>query len=231
MQLGKLILTAKARIAVAISDKEDNHNIMAQRPDALELRVDLFMRHDVDYVRQHIVRVRRTGLPLILTIRNDKAEGGQGHIANEDKLKIFQSVIKLVDAVDIELSSPLLKDVITLARRHKKRSIVSWHNFQRTPPDAVLKTALLKAKSRGGDIVKIAAKAKSLKDVARLMAFTYTNRKYHLITMSLGATGSISRLAFPMAGSLLTYSYIHKPTAPGQVPVKALREDLKRYGL
>jgi len=59
--------------------------------------------------------------------------------------------------------------------------------------------------------------------------FTYRHRKHPLITMSIGPIGAVSRLVLPAAGSLYTYTFLHKPTASGQVDVKTLKSHLKVY--
>jgi len=41
--------------------------------------------------------------------------------------------------------------------------------------------------------------------------------------MGMGDVGRHLRAVAPIYGSVLTYGYIGSPTAPGQIPVKALR--------
>ena len=45
----------------------------------------------------------------------------------------------------------------------------------------------------------------------------------------MGGLGAISRLVFPIAGSLLTYAHVGRPTAPGQLTVAELRPLLDRF--
>jgi 3-dehydroquinate dehydratase-1 len=217
------------RIALVITDREANQAVKSLGVDALEARVDMFSSLEADYIAANIRRRRETGLPIILTVRNAAAEGGKSHISDEKKLEIFQSCTAWVDAVDIELSSPLLTPVIKLAKRYKRAAIVSSHNFQKTPPQGILEGILKKVFKKGADIAKIAAYANSQEDVRRLMFFTLKHREDRVITMSLGDIGAISRLAFPLAGSLLVYGYIDQPFAPGQIPLKKLQQDLRRY--
>ena len=217
------------KIALVITDRETNEAVKSSGVDALEVRADMFSCLDVDYIKDNVRRRRKTGIPLILTVRNAVAEGGKANISDEKKLEIFQACIALVDAVDIELSSPLLSRVIKLAKRSKRVAIVSSHNFQRTPPQGVLEGIWRKAVKKGADIVKIAAYANAQEDIRRLMLFTLEHRGDRVITMSLGNAGAISRLTFPLAGSLLIYSYIDQPSAPGQIPLKKLQQDLRRY--
>jgi 3-dehydroquinate dehydratase-1 len=129
--------------------------------------------------------------------------------------------------VDIELSSPLLKEVISSARQFKKKVIVSSHFLDGMPPG--LGSILKRSLSAGADIVKIAAKARSFEDVILMLNFTHRNRRHPLITVSLGPLGAISRLILPAAGSRYTYTFLDKPAASGQVDAVTLKSHLKVY--
>ena len=76
----------------------------------------------------------------------------------------------------------------------------------------------------GADIPKIAVMAKDAKDALRLMAATAEMSQVHstkpLLTMAMGRTGSISRLAGELVGSALTFCSLERASAPGQVSVK-----------
>jgi 3-dehydroquinate dehydratase-1 len=227
--LGKMLLNSTPRVAVVITDKESNKNIQSLCVDVLEVRVDKFQSCDIDHIKGNILKRKKIGVPLILTIRNAKEEGGISHISDSVKLRIFESAAPLVDAIDIELNSLIISKVIKLAKKNKNLIIVSSHNFKDTPRDAELEKIFKNARKKGADIVKIATKANSLDDVNRLMQFTARHKKHHVITMSLGNIGSISRLTFPSAGSLLTYSYVGQPSAPGQIPLDVLQKHLRLY--
>ena len=215
-------------MAVTISDREDNQLIKALFIDILEIRVDQFKNTEPAYVQNVIKKRKKIGLPLILTVRSH-AEGGQKDLSDELKLSIFKENIPLVDAVDIELKSPVLSEVIRSARRNKKMVIVSWHNLKATPNDRILQETLDKAKRSGAHLVKIAVKANKAEDLNRLMRWTIENRSKNIITISLGKIGSISRLIFPGLGSLLTYAYIDKPSGLGQRQLEELRGHLRAY--
>lgn len=229
IKLGKIPLNSTPRVAVVITDKEPNENIQSLCVDVLEIRVDKFRSRDIGHIKGNILKRKEIGVPLILTIRNAKEEGGTSRISDSVKLKIFESAAPLVDAIDIELHSSIISQVISLARKNKNLVIVSSHNFKNTPRDADLEKIFKNARKKGADIVKIAAKAKSWDHVHRLMQFTARHKRHHVITMSLGNIGSISRLTFPSAGSLLTYSYIGQPSAPGQIPLNVLQKHLRLY--
>ena len=218
---------AGLKIALVITDQETNAQIKNLGVGLLELRADLFRKSDPAYVIAQIKHRKLLKIPLLLTLRNQKKEGALNNFSDEKKWQIISAALPLVDMIDIELSSPLLKQVIVLARKLKVKIIVSSHFLKNTPHD--LESILKRSLSTRADIVKIAAKANSINDVMAMLAFTHRHRKHALITMSLGPWGAISRLVLPAAGSRYTYSFLHKPKAPGQVDVMTLKSHLKVY--
>ena len=219
--------TIDSRIVLVITDQETNAQIKNLGVGLLELRADLFKRRDPAYVKAQVNNRRLLKIPLLLTLRNQKKEGARKIFSDDLKWRIIEEVLPRVDMIDIELSSPLLKQVVAAARKLKKKIIVSSHYLQGMPHD--LESVLKKSLSARADIVKIAALAQSWDDVMRMMAFTHRNRRHALVTMSLGPRGAVSRLVLPAAGSMYTYTFLNKPTAWGQVDVKTLKSHLKVY--
>ncbi len=210
MNIGKLRLGSTPRIVAVIVDGENTKAIAAAKKngaDLLELRIDCLKRQ------------------VIATIRS-KAEGGKYNLKDAERLRIFKAIMPLVDAVDIELSSKrILKDVIKEAHRFKKRVIVSYHDFRNTPAEGQLSAIIKNSRDAGGDIVKIAAFAKDKRDIIRLASLNISHND--IITIAMGRLGVVSRLFFPMLGSLLTYCSVTKSSAPGQMPLKTAAKLLK----
>ncbi|MEI7998074.1 MAG: type I 3-dehydroquinate dehydratase [Candidatus Omnitrophota bacterium] len=217
----------KPKIALVVTDQETNAQIKSLKVDLIEIRVDLFKKLDLNHIRQQISTLRLLKKPLLLTVRNQKREGAVKDWSDDKKREILQVALPLVDMVDIELSSPLLKEILSLAGQLKKKTIISIHDFQQTPVH--LENILKKALSTRSDIIKIAAKANSFDDVFRMVEFTRQHHKHPLITLSMGPFGKISRLILPAAGSLYTYTFINKAAAPGQIDLKTLQGHLKFY--
>jgi len=215
------------RIALVITEQETNAQIKNLGVGLLELRADLFKKLEPAYTVAQIKQRKLLKIPLLLTLRNQKHEGAVKIFPDKKKWEIITAALPLVDMIDIELSSPLLKQVISLSRQLGKDVIVSSHYLQGMPQDlgAILKKSL----SVRADIVKIAARANSFDDVMTMLNFTHRHRKHHLITMSLGPLGAISRLILPAAGSQYTYTFLNKPTASGQVDVVTLKSHMKVY--
>jgi 3-dehydroquinate dehydratase-1 len=214
-------------IALVITDQETNAQIKNLGVGLLELRVDLFKKLDPSYIIDQIKQRGLLKIPLLLTLRNQKKEGALKTFSDELKMQIITAALPLVDMIDIELSSPLLKQVVARARKLKIKVIVSSHHLQGMPRD--LESIFKKSLSVRADIVKIAAKARSFDNVMTMLNFTHRHRKHPLITMSLGPLGAVSRLVLLAAGSRYTYTFLNKPTASGQVDVVALKSHLKVY--
>jgi 3-dehydroquinate dehydratase I len=216
-----------SHIALVITDQETNAQIKSLGVGLLELRADLFKKLDPAYIVDQIKRRKLLKIPLLLTLRNQKNEGAVKIFSDEKKWQIISAALPLVDMIDIELSSSLLKQVMIKTRKLGKKVIVSSHYLQGTPKD--LEPILKKSLSARADIVKIAAKANSMDDVMTMLNFTHRHRKQSLITMSLGPLGAISRIVLPAMGSLYTYTFLNKPTAAGKVDVVTLKSHLKVY--
>ena len=232
LKLGKIKLGDCPKIAATIGGEVRLETIKRAKEDGaqiLELRLDEFGKMDAHSV-QHILKVAKTaGLPVIVTIRS-KEEGGKKFISPKKRLQLFRMLIHEVDSVDIELSSKTILDsVIEIAHKFHKLVIVSYHNFVQTPSKEKLEMVIKEAKNRRADIIKISTLVKTPDDILTLGQVTFKNRTKNIITLAMGKIGTISRILFPILGSLITYGFIDKPHAPGQLPVKILKRDLATY--
>jgi 3-dehydroquinate dehydratase-1 len=231
LKIKNLKLGNIARAAVSISDTTHVPLLKnAKRDiDLIEVRVDKFKSVKKDYIIKKIKAIKTVKIPIIATIRK-KEEGGFKNIDKKARLELFRGIIPLVDAIDIELSAKnIINLIINKAHKHKKKVIVSYHNFKNTPSDKKLTEIIKKAKHRKADIVKIAVLPKNKNDILRLLSITQKYKNKNLITICMGPTGIVSRVLFPFFGSLLSYAYLDKPSAPGQLSLNKLKEAFKLY--
>ncbi len=228
MKIGKIEL-GKPPIVCAVLRDNFNSKILSRlkklHVELIELRVDQFKQLDFRYVAERIRILKRNKFLILLTIRH-KSEGGAFHFSEAERFQLFRVIIPIVDLVDIELKSPICKKVVQLAKRRKKPVIVSFHDFHKTPTNHNLDQYWKEGVKLGASVVKIAAFAKSQKDYFRLLDFTIEHPG-EVITISMGRVGAPSRVLFPLCGSLLTYGYVNRKTAPGQLSVEQLRKFLK----
>lgn len=194
--------------------------------DIAELRVDLFSSVSPAHVLKEVKKY--SAVPVLATLRSKK-EGGKWNAPEKARLSLYQKLIPKVQAVDIELSSHQInRKVIAAARKAKKTVVVSFHDFKKTPSLKSLNGILKQAKDLGADIVKIAAFVKKPADLQTLAEFTLSNSWQKIIVIGMGEKGSVSRVAFPCFGSLLTFAHLGEASAPGQLDlattVKLLRK-------
>ena len=87
--------------------------------------------------------------------------------------------------------------------------VCSSHDFTKTPPRAELVCRMVQMQQAGADLPKLAVMPRCRTDVLELLAATAEMADLHpktpVITMSMGALGSVSRLAGEVFGSAMTF--------------------------
>lgn len=222
-------LVGKTRDAILV---ELNH-ITAKKPDLIEWRADYFEGitnlPEVVVMAKQIVE-NKGNIPVIFTLRS-RTEGGLFEPNSpEERLDIIAAVCEGsgVTYVDYELSNPpeQIRKLRQLTKTTNTKIIASFHDFNRTPPREVLLEKLAAAKEYGADVAKIAVMPSCLEDVLTLLSVTLEAKKtidIPVITVSMGACGSASRLLGGVFGSAVTFAVGQDTSAPGQIPI----EDLK----
>ena len=173
-------------------------------------------------------------MPLLFTFRT-AGEGGEREADEEEYLKLNLAAAKsgLIDLIDVELftGDRVVKKVIETARENGVKTVVSSHDFNRTPPGEEIIARMRKMQDLGADIPKIAVMPRSRRDVLTLLAATeemvseYADRP--VITMSMSGLGSITRLCGEVFGSAMTFGAAGQASAPGQMAVEDLAEGLR----
>ncbi len=189
--------------------------------DILEVRIDLL---DMD-VSMAILQIKKLDLPVIITNRM-KQEGGAWEGSEDERIQTLLSLIPLADAVDIELCARERDNVVEKARTEGKTVIISTHDFQNTPELEVMAGIINESFEAGADIAKLAVTPQTLLDVLHLLEVTL--RAFGKVcTIAMGNMGRHSRVVAPIYGSVMTYGYVDKPAAPGQLRVDELKSILK----
>ena len=187
--------------------------------DVHELRVDRFPGADPEDVARRVAAF--AGRTTLLTVRS-AGEGGDWRGPEALRLALFRRLVPMVGGVDVELSAgPLVPEVVALARGEGRVVVVSFHDFGRTPSTGELEDVVGRAVEAGADHVKVSTLATGTDDVSRLAALTVRGAgpRAGLITIAMGAHGSLSRVFFPALGSRLTYARVGLRPAPGQLPL------------
>ena len=230
------------KICVPIVGKTRNEILAAAesfesvKKDVVEWRADWFEGvFDFAQVEAVLKELRRVlgNTPILFTFRTSN-EGGEKAIepAAYAELNKRAAATGLIDLVDVEAftGDEVVRDIIESAHESGVVVVASNHDFEKTPEKDEIVRRLRKMQELGADIPKIAVMPQSRKDVLTLLSATeemvseYADRP--IITMSMSATGLISRLCGECFGSALTFGAVGKASAPGQMNASDLSEIL-----
>jgi 3-dehydroquinate dehydratase-1 len=226
-RFGKFALGSISRVVGTVSQAETLVRLAAvtnRDCDIVEVRLDLIGSSTPQWV-EHARAIEARGLPVVVTIRL-AGEGGQWKQPDEARLALFETALRDLTAVDIEFRSPILKEVSARAGRHERALIVSYHDFERTPPIEDLRKVVAAA-ANFGSVVKIVTFTKTDEDVGILRTLLHDKSSTPLCVMGMGPLGPQTRVKFPKLGSCLAYGYLDAPVAPNQVPASDLMQRLK----
>lgn len=169
----------------------------------------------------------KLNLPIIFTLRAN-LEGGMANIKEERRIDLIKQVIKtkLIDIVDIEYISgqAVLDEVISLCHKNNIYTIVSNHNFEKTPDKDEILNTLNKIKSTNADIIKVAFMPKTKLDVLNQLeaSIKFNKEDKLLISISMGKMGKMTRVFSEFAGSCITFAKTVNNSALGQIDQKDL---------
>lgn len=150
-----------------------------------------------------------------------------GKIIDEERLRLFSFACKSgVDYIDAEIENPpeFNAELRNLAQSHELNLVISYHNFEMTPPLTDLKEILQSCYDAGADVAKIACMVNTTDDLNSLMSlYKLDGRK---VILGMGEKGMISRVAARVFGAEFTFasSGRENSTAPGQLTVDELND-------
>ena len=214
------------RTKIAVSLTEETTAAVVDRmadvrdvADLFEVRADFVPDLDLGAV------LRARSKPILLTCRPE-SEGGRwpdrDHAARRRLLS--EAVARGFDLVDVEeRSGP--EDVI--AAKAGRGLVLSWHDFEGTPED--LDGIFARMAAHRPDVVKVAVTARSVVDLARLLAFARRHagdRGPRLVALAMGPLGVASRVLGGRFGAPFTFAAAEagREAAPGQLTARVLRD-------
>ena len=203
------------------------------------------------------LRTSLNGKPLLFTVRTKK-EGGKADIDGAAYGEVLKAALKAgcaenaagenvsaestagaVDLIDIEYSAgeKIVGEIVGLAKTAGVITIISGHDFEKTPDDETLEKRAVEMDAAGADMIKIAVAANCEEDVRRVydLADKMKNGlvKKPYILISMGKLGKETRFDAGKLGSALTFAALteNQEAAPGQPTVSELKDELaKRHG-
>ena len=211
------------------------------KPELVEWRADYLTSPTVSSLLDaaRLLRSIAVDEAIIFTLRA-KNEGGAQEIPQLERRTLIEAVLrsKTMDIVDLELANDreFVGALMPIAKECGISVILAFHDFESTPSNDDLLAKISAMRSRGADIAKIAVMPRTADDVLRLLQVTAKARKLYpglpLVTMSMGALGSITRVAGFLYGSDMAFALGKTGSAPGQIPIEDARkmsELLLRY--
>ncbi|HEX54921.1 MAG: type I 3-dehydroquinate dehydratase [Candidatus Altiarchaeales archaeon] len=197
--------------------------------DLVELRLDYVS--DIDEISQ----IGKIEKPVIVTCM-PRWEGGNFDGSDEKRINILLKALDFSEYITVELmTEKRLRDgLIERARENNKKVILSYHDFNGTPPINKILEILERERGEGADIAKVAFMPRNYEDVLEVMRALVIKKNDNkfgipIIAVSMGEIGKVSRILAPILGSYLTYASIEKgrESAPGQLTVNELRQILR----
>ena len=197
--------------------------------DLIEIRIDSLKPKERANIHEILSAVKEiTPCPLIATARRSKEQGPEASASRLDESErtiLFEKSLPLADWIDLEIEADeTARRAMILARELGKIVILSYHDFKGIPSEGKVLKLRSEFKKRGGDVLKIAGMAKSDADVIQLLQMCRSAKNLKRTFIAMGELGRISRAAGFLFGSCLTYGYVNKPTAPGQLSVSEIVE-------
>ncbi len=216
-----------APIVAVIASKSDLAHARRLRrlPDYFELRLD-GLHAIADELLQTASKLRA---PLIITARHP-AEGGTNQLSLAQRRKLLIQFLPVAAAVDVELrSAKSLSAVLEAAREAGVTRIIYTHDLRRTPSAERLVDFSAAAIQHSADILKVAARINSPRDIEVLVSFFRSLEPHVSVSVNpIGRNARRWRLFFAREGSALNYTHLGSSQIDGQWSLAAFRRALDR---
>ena len=160
---------------------------------------------------------------LILATCRRHQNHGKFNGSIEEQLNVLDLAIRNgAHAIDVEIeTAEVAQDRMGLLRG-RTYVIVSYHNFEATPP---MDTVLNRVMKVPADAYKVVTTARKPSDNVRVLAAAKALPKHRLVVLAMGELGFPTRVLSPVFGGVFTYAapIMAEGTAAGQVSSRYLR--------
>jgi len=200
-----------------------------QHADFIEVRLDSLKKHNELADIAHC-----SNIPLIATNRSKECKGKFLGSETERKKILLDAARNGFEYVDVELSTPKLKDIIGELSGMNVKSIVSFHDFNETPNSSQLNKILEKEVASGADVCKIITTAQLVEDNLTVLDFvSKASRSARTVCFAMGELGKPSRLLSPVFGGFFTIASLEsgRKTASGQLTIQEMKTIYETLGL
>ena len=201
--------------------------------DIIEWRADFYLEDIIESgeknINDNIIDLSKnikkiTNKPIIFTMRSYKEGGKLKSDFYNNIIDIYKMVIKnkCFDLIDLEiltLKERDIKNIIKLAKEKNIKTIISNHDFNKTPSKKHIVYIINKMIKLKCDIPKVAYMPKNKKDVINLLEAVSEIKDFPIIAISMGKLGIITRIF----GSVITFASAKSSSAPGQIEAMKLK--------
>lgn len=188
----------------------------------LEFRLD-YLEHPERGAEAISDFLKKNAECMILATCRRHQNHGKFNGSIEEQIRILHlAVDRGAHAVDVEIETAELAGEKLSALRCQARLIVSYHNFENTPPLEAVFKRLTRAPA---DAYKIVTTARKPSDSARVLALAKAHPRTPLIVLAMGELGFPTRVLSTAWGGIFAYAApaSAQGTAPGQVSARQLR--------
>ncbi|MGI6206343.1 MAG: type I 3-dehydroquinate dehydratase [Anaerovoracaceae bacterium] len=161
--------------------------------------------------------------PVLFTLRTSQ-EGGKADVRDDQYAEITEAAAGsgFISAIDLEYSRESVADgsLQAAAAANGIKTVVSFHDFEKTPPADELVARMKAMAGSGADIVKAAVMPQSDADLLEVLKASEELKRTletPFILISMGEKGVLSRVSGGQLGSAFTFASAGWTSAPGQM--------------
>ena len=216
-----------ARICVSILPKNNPEALtlieQAEKAQAnfIEVRLDCF-----ETSRDISELVKKTKIPLIATNKLTTEKGFFAGTETERQQTLLAAAKNGFEYVDVNLSSPKIKETVGKLKQLGAKPIVSYHKFDVSLHASEMEAVLEQEIAVGAEVCKIVMTSKKVEDNLAVLNFVSSmSNRAKLVCFCMGEQGKVSRLLSPMFGAFFTFASLDvgSETAAGQITIKEIK--------
>jgi 3-dehydroquinate dehydratase-1 len=217
-----------SKICVSIAS-DDASSILKNADRAFRLGAD-YVEVRFDFVNPDLLpnalqAAKKIKDRSIFTLRS-KFQGGVFVGSERDRLQwLYRFAEEEPMLLDVELDTLQKNDDLADFLEGKRNPLlVSWHDFEKTPPADTLSDLLSEMRTYS-NYVKIVTTARSLDDSFRLLELYETAIGLFPIFFAMGDAGVLSRILCTLIGNApFTYASLEKAVASGQLTLQQMKK-------
>jgi len=202
--------------------------------DLVEIRLDYLSINPSEAERTLRNMVREASVPMIATNRQYE-QGGRRPQDEKNRIHfLIQAAESGFEYVDVELTAAEMNSVVEKIKSYGAKPIVSFHDFEKTPPLPDMEKIIRSEIDVKAEICKLVTTARSIEDNLKcLLLIKKMSRLTRLVCFAMGRKGLISRTLSPIFGGDFTFASLGNgaKTAPGQLSIDELRSLYEKLGV